>query len=101
MTTRAGRRPRGEAEPSPSPRRALVGQIVLEEDPGFDPRDLAGPILLRGLDDQAGRFAVYATLHDKIITIISDDRPPLRVSLGAIAEAMMTAGSVRARRRGG
>jgi hypothetical protein len=100
MNTDGGRKPRGKAQ-APPPRRVLVGRLVVEEDPGFDPRELAGPILLRGLDDQAGRFAVYATLHDKVITVISDNRMPLRVTLGAIAEAIMTAEPERARRRGG
>jgi hypothetical protein len=78
----------------------LVGRIVVEEDPRFDPEDLAGAVLLRGLDGRAGRYAVYAALADKVITIISDNRPPLRVTLGSVAEAMMTA-RPKPRRRGG
>ena len=45
MTTRARRKPRAQAEgsPPPPPPRVLVGRVVVQEDPSFDPADLCGP----------------------------------------------------------
>jgi hypothetical protein len=73
------------------PRRVLVGQLLVEEDPAFDPVKLTSPVLVQGHAAGAGTFWAYATLHDRVITVLSDYRPPLRVSLAAIVEAMLTA----------
>jgi hypothetical protein len=76
-------------------RRILVGRVVLEEDPAFDPANLTSPVLFQGHAAGAGTFRVYAALHDRVVTVISDYRPPLRVTLAAIVEAMLTAHAPR------
>lgn len=79
-------------------RRVLLGRLVVDEDPLFQFYLNPPPALLRGIHCDGDPFLVYAELADRTITIISRSKPPRRVSLSAIVEAMMSA-KPRPRRR--